>query len=100
MSLLFDLGVKLKLRFWTDSTASKGICSRQGLGKVRHLDTQSLWIQQRIRNHDLDLYKIAGEENPADLGTKYLNEKKMEKYMEEVGHRTMDGRARGSLRIA
>lgn len=70
LSLLADLGVHLPLRVWTDSTASKGICGRQGLGKVRHLDAQELCVQQRVRNGDLSLLKIGGEENPADLFTK------------------------------
>ena len=38
LSLLADLGVRIRLRVWTDSTASIGICKWQGLGKVRHLD--------------------------------------------------------------
>jgi len=70
LSLLADLGVILVLRLWTDSTASQGMCARQGLGKVRHLDVQELWVQQRIRNGDFALYKIAGEMNPGDLFTK------------------------------
>ena len=70
ISLLADLGVILVLRLWTDSTASQGICARQGLGKVRHLDVQELWVQQRIRNGDFALYKIDGEWNPGDLFTK------------------------------
>ena len=55
ISLLSDLGVHMRLRIWTDSTASQGMCARQGLGKVHHLDVQELWIQQRIRNGDFDL---------------------------------------------
>ena len=43
-SLLRDLGVEMPLRVWTDSTATIGICSRRGLGKLRHLDTHTLWI--------------------------------------------------------
>ena len=57
VSLLADLGVRIRLRVWTDSTASIGICKRQGLGKVRHLDVQDLWFQQRVRSGDFDLYK-------------------------------------------
>ena len=38
-ALLEDLGIKVPLRVWTDSSAAIGICSRQGLGKMRHLDT-------------------------------------------------------------
>jgi hypothetical protein len=40
-ALLKDVGVELPLRVWTDSSAAIGICSRQGLGKLRHLDTHT-----------------------------------------------------------
>ncbi len=48
-----------------------GICSRQGLGKLRHLDTHTLWVQQAVRSRRIDLRKVAGEQNPADLFTKH-----------------------------
>ena len=70
-SLLRDLGIDVGLRLWTDSSAAIGICSRQGLGKLRHLDTHTLWIQQAVRSKRVDLRKIAGEANPADLFTKH-----------------------------
>ena len=70
-SLLSDLGVQVPLRVWTDSSAAIGICSRQGLGKLRHLDTHTLWIQQAVRSKRVDLRKIPGERNPADLFTKH-----------------------------
>ena len=47
LSLLADLGVHIPLRVWTDSTASIGICKRQGLGKVRHLHVQNLGAAAR-----------------------------------------------------
>ena len=31
------------------------------MGKVRHLDAQMLWVQQRVRNNDLDLDYVQGE---------------------------------------
>ena len=70
-SLLRDLGVSVGLRVWTDSSAAIGICTRQGLGKLRHLDTHTLWIQQAVRSKRVDLRKVAGEVNPADLFTKH-----------------------------
>ena len=48
-SLLRDLGVDLPVRVWTDSRAALGICSRSGLGKLRHLETHTLWVQAKIR---------------------------------------------------
>ena len=71
-ALLKDLGHTLPVRVWTDSTATIGICGRQGLGKLRHVDTQCLWIQQRVRDSTIELVKVRGEENPADLFTKHL----------------------------
>jgi len=70
-SLLRDLGIDLPIRLWTDSSAAIGICSRQGLGKVRHLDTYTLWIQQAVRTGKINLKKVHGEANPADLFTKH-----------------------------
>ena len=37
-SLAADLGWKLGLELYVDSTAAKAIASRLGLGKVRHME--------------------------------------------------------------
>ena len=71
-ALYKDFGYDLLLRLCTDSSAAVGICSRQGLGKLKHLEGTSLWIQQRIRHGELETRKIAGEFNPADLYTQHL----------------------------
>ncbi len=71
-ALLGDLGVLMPLRAWNDSTASMGICGRSGLGKLRHIDTQCLWLQQKVRSGAVELRKVKGTENPADLFTKHL----------------------------
>ena len=70
------------------------MCSRQGLGKVRRLDVQIMWIQQRIRQHDLDLYKVLGEENPADIMTKAgIPEDRILHLIDLMGCRFVGGRA-------
>ena len=76
-ALCTDIGYDLPLRLWTDSSAAVGICSRQGLGKSRHLECTSLWIQQRIRHGELEVRKISWELSPADLYTKHLEPKVM-----------------------
>ena len=70
-ALLRDMGFDVPLRVWTDSSAAIGICSRQGLGKLRHLDTHTLWVQQAVRTGRFQLRKVPGECNPADLLTKH-----------------------------
>ena len=59
-ALLKDLGLAMPLRVWTDSSAALGICSRQGLGKLRHLDTHTLRVQQAVRSKRLVLKKVLG----------------------------------------
>ena len=93
-ALLQDLGVGAQLRVWTDSSAAIGICNRQGLGKLRHLDTHTLWIQQAVRTGRVDLRKVLGEENPADLLTKHsLSRQRLEKLVALHGCKYLAGRA-------
>ena len=70
-SLMRDLGQDAPVRVWTDSEAAIGISSRQGLGKLRHLDTHTLWIQHAVRTGRIDLRNALGEANPADIFTKH-----------------------------
>ena len=72
VSMVRDLGRQLRLVIRTDSTAAKGIASRRGAGKVRHIHTPTLWVQQRVFRKDLSVEKVAGPENVADMGTKPL----------------------------
>ena len=69
-SLLSDLGVQVPVRVWTDSSTAMGVCQRQGLGKLRHMETHTLWVQHAVRSRRIELRKILGEENPAELFTK------------------------------
>ena len=99
-SLLADFGAHWPVRVWTDSSASIGMCTRQGIGKVRHMDTQVMWIQQRVRNNDIDLYKILGEENPADLMAKAeIPKERMEQLLEKMGCRFEGGRAESAPKL-
>ena len=70
-ALLRVFEVEAHLRVWPYSSVAIGICSRQGLGKLRHLDTHTLWIQQAVRLGRAELRKADGEVNPADLFTKH-----------------------------
>ena len=96
-SLLRDLGITMPIRVWTDSTATLGICGRQGLGKLRHIDTRSLWLQQKLRGGALELRKVRGEVNPADLFTKHLSsEARVAELCGLFGCRFAGGRAAGA----
>ena len=67
-----ELGMTLKARARTDSSAARGMAGRTGSGSVRHIHARYLWSQERVREKALAVEKWKGEENPADLGTKVL----------------------------
>jgi hypothetical protein len=92
-SLLADFGYSLPCRVWTDSSAAMGIVGRQGLGKLRHIDTHSLWVQQAARSGRIEVRKVRGEDNPADLFTKHLPSRgKIDQLVSLLGCRFDQGR--------
>ncbi len=56
-----------------DAEAARAIASRQGIGKVRHLEVRYLWLQDNIRRGEIKLVTIWGKENPADVLTKPMS---------------------------
>ena len=56
----------------TDSSAAKSFVSRRGLGKMRRLEIRDLWLQKEVGEGRLHVWKIKGEDTPADLMTKNL----------------------------
>ena len=92
-SIARDLGFKIGVRVHTDATAALGICRRRGLGKIRHLDVTDLWCQEKVRDGTVQLLKVLGSENPADIMTKYTDRQTLEKMLRLVGLSTLEGRA-------
>ena len=96
-SLLRDLGIELPVRVWTDSSAAMGICARQGLGKLRHIATHTLWVQEKVRSRAIELRKVRGEVNPADVFTKHLtSQERIESVMKPFDFKFRGGRPTGA----
>ena len=98
-SLASDLGIQLNVTVMTDATAAIGIARRRGLGKVRHLATADLWVQDRIKKKDFALKKVAGSDNPADILTKHVDKVLMQRHMKTLGLRLEGGRAESAPTI-
>ena len=45
---------------------------------MRHLEIRDLWLQKEIREGRVEVHKVLGTENPADLMTKILTVKEIE----------------------
>jgi hypothetical protein len=91
-SILADMHVNVKLKLMEDSSAAKGIAERTGLGKVRHIEVNQLWLQQKVRSKEIQIVKVDGTKNLADALTKYLAQGDMEKHVEGVSCYFASGR--------
>ena len=91
-SLAKDMNWIMKVQVHSDATAAIGIAKRRGLGKVRHLHTADLWVQERVRNGDVTLLKVLGSDNPADIFTKYVDAATMNKALDFMNVHFMSGR--------
>ena len=91
-SLFKDLGLDVEVQINTDSSTGKSVASRRGAGKIRHLDTRDLWIQERVARGDILIEKVRGEDNVADGLTKHVEKWKMDQFMSECGFEKRSGR--------
>ena len=57
----------------TDASAAIGIGSRLGIGKVRHIEVNQLWLQDKVYNGKVALNKVKTDENIADALTKAVS---------------------------
>ena len=90
--VLEDLGVPIKIRIRTDSSAAKSIASRRGVGKVRHIDVRELWVQERTQRGDIEIVKVKGEDNIADILTKHVPRDLLDKHLKNIGCERRCGR--------
>ena len=98
--LLEDWGVDIGADVFTDATAGKGIASRRGVGRVRHLHAPLLWIQAIIEKRTLALKKVDGKVNVADLGTKHVDGTTLWRLMQLMGLEGRDGKSKLALKAA
>ena len=99
-SLCEDLGRTRRLEIHADSSAAVGICSRSGIGRVRHLAVAQLWVQERIKTGDISLYKVAGAANPGDMLTKGVARDLLDQHMTAVSLMRSEGRAESAPEIS
>ena len=99
-SVAADLGEDVKLTLRSDSAAALGIIGRCGLGKVRHLETSYLWLQDIVTAKRISIKKVKGVDNPAVLGTKHLKAEDTQKHLSFLGFSFHEGRSSAVPRIS
>ena len=95
-----DLGIGLTGEIYTDSSAALGISQRAGIGKVRHLRTQALWVQETRVTGRLSYKKVLGSKNPADILTKHVPGELLDRHLETLGAEVAEGRAEAAPELS
>ena len=83
--LEYFLEVTIGIKLLIDNSACRYILSRAGCGRVRHLSTRVLWMQQRVERKELMVGPVASTENVSDIGTKRLAVSTMKYLMYKLG---------------
>ena len=92
-SMLEDLEVKGKrLRVKTDASVAKCLASRRGLGGIRHIEVNQLWLQEKINNGSMEIEKVKGEINRADVLTKFKDGESIKRQLVWTNQLMADGR--------
>ena len=99
-AMMIDFGLNTTPHLFVDASAAIGICQRKGLGKIRHLDTQSLWIQDALREKRLSINKVPGTENPSDAMTKFLDGVCLTKMLDLMNCNFLEGRPDSAPQLA
>ena len=83
--ILEFLGYNIEIHLHGDSSVSRSICHRSGVGRIRHLAVRTLWLQGLIRGDGLGnkvhINKVKGQHNCADIGTKNLTSDRLQYLM-------------------
>ena len=69
-ALTQELNLKLGIKVHVDASAALGVAQRRKLGKLGHLQTGSLWMQEQELKNRMKLNDIHGSLNISDMLTK------------------------------
>ena len=73
--------------------------TKLGLRKVRHIDVGILWIQQNQKAGEVEVQKVNGKLNPADVFTKHVPGDVMWKHIKSQGFESREGRAEVAVEL-
>ena len=90
---LQDFGANLPIELHSDATVAIGMCRREGLGRVRHLSTSDLWVQQLVRHKRIQLFKCGTLDNISDILTKGMARDRTLYLMNLMYYQLQGGRA-------
>ena len=85
-SVAKDLQTTSPLNLHLDASATLRLVNRRGLGKAKHVDMQSLWLQEASKSNRFATKKNGTNVNFVDFMTKPLTKQKIEQPMSIMGY--------------
>jgi len=82
-------GEVLPIKVETDASAARAVAMRAGVGRVRHLELRQLYIQQLTKAERVQILKIPGGDNTADIGTKAVTADVLVRLCNIIGFRRL-----------
>ena len=73
-----------------DSSAARGIITRQGVGRVKHLQIRTLFLQDLHKQGTISVHPVGTKGNTADIGTKPLSAKRVRLLLHWLGFQTSE----------
>ena len=86
-ALAEDFGMRLRAKVLMDANAAIAIMTKEGLSKIRHVETKWFWTQEALRRERFVLEKVGTKDNLADVFTKRLDAKTAEDLLGSAGFR-------------
>ena len=81
IALAADADVLIGGAVHTDSSTARAIALRKGCGKVQHIRTQQLWIQEAAASGNLSFMKVPRADNAADMMTHHWDASEGRRFM-------------------
>ena len=89
-----------KIEVWTDSSSAKAITQHLGPGRrAKHLEVQTMWVQQLNKIGLISLNKLNTLENVADLLTTHVPRAVLDKLAGMMGHTFPDEKTQKVSRV-
>ena len=97
-----DMGIVLggAIEICSDASAAIGIANRIGIGKVRHIEVNQLWLQQKVACKEIVITKVGTDDNLADALTKAVDAKSIEKHVHGTGGMVLTNRHRLAPKVS
>lgn len=99
VAMAAELGEVVTVKLSVDASAALGVAQRVGIGKIRHLQTGALWIQEQELKRRIQLGKVNGSDNISDIATKNVPREILERHIQSMCGEFRDGRAGKTVQL-